>query len=132
VKRHRQVWVKVNAHVDEGIAPLVKALSSFPHVRTWESCRGQPGRRLPHVYFSAGFDGQEQTIPFVAWLAPRLVAEMRDQAYLSLEWATRETPLGVIEARRGRILAVARALRKLAREYHGSVRQPRPNERVCS
>lgn len=36
---HRQIWVKVNALVDEGIVELVNALSSFPKLQTYESCQ---------------------------------------------------------------------------------------------
>ena len=37
---HKQVWVKVDALVDEGIAPLVLALTEFEGVRTYSSCQG--------------------------------------------------------------------------------------------
>lgn len=36
---HREVLVKVNTLVDEGIAPLVEALSAWPEIRTFESCQ---------------------------------------------------------------------------------------------
>jgi hypothetical protein len=35
---HRQVHVKVNAFVDEGVRPLVEALNSTDSVITWDSC----------------------------------------------------------------------------------------------
>lgn len=37
---HKQVWVKVNARVDEGVAPRVVALSEFEDVVTYSSCQG--------------------------------------------------------------------------------------------
>ena len=37
---HKQVLVKVNTLVDEGIAPLVEALSAWEEIRTFESCQG--------------------------------------------------------------------------------------------
>ena len=48
---HKQVWVKVNAPVDEGVAPLVLALSEFEGVCTHESCQGG---ELAVVHFSCG------------------------------------------------------------------------------
>ena len=35
---HKQVCVKVNAFVDEGIRPLVEVLNSIDSVITWDSC----------------------------------------------------------------------------------------------
>jgi hypothetical protein len=39
--RHKHVLTKVNVGVDEGIAPVVEALSLFPDVHTVESCEGK-------------------------------------------------------------------------------------------
>jgi len=58
---HKQVWVKVNAQVDEGIVPLVLALSEFPEVVTYESCQGV--RDLAWVQFVCG--GWKATTKFV-------------------------------------------------------------------
>ncbi len=44
--------MKVKAQVDEGIAPLVLALSEFEGVRTYESCQGE--RELAWVQFVCG------------------------------------------------------------------------------
>ena len=41
--RHKEVPVKVNAFVDEGIADLVQALSEMPGLVTMESCQGGDG-----------------------------------------------------------------------------------------
>jgi len=48
---HRQAWVKVNAQVDEEVAPLVLALSEFEGVCTHDSCQGG---ELAVVHFSCG------------------------------------------------------------------------------
>ena len=39
---HREVMVKVNAYVDERIAPLVQLLNSINGMMTWDSCEGEP------------------------------------------------------------------------------------------
>ena len=41
---HKEVQVKVNALVDEGIADLVAALSEVPGLVTLESCQGGAGQ----------------------------------------------------------------------------------------
>jgi hypothetical protein len=37
---HKEVQVKVNAWVDEGIAPIITALNQFERVETVDSCQG--------------------------------------------------------------------------------------------
>jgi hypothetical protein len=51
---HREVPVKVNAWVDEGIADLVAALSEVDGLVTLESCQGNPGTNDAFVYFRLG------------------------------------------------------------------------------
>lgn len=51
---HREIIVKVNALVDEGIAPLVLALSEIDGLQTLESCQGELGQRNGYVYFRLG------------------------------------------------------------------------------
>jgi hypothetical protein len=48
---HKQVMVRVNAPVDEGIAPLILALSDIPGVVTMESCQGEAGHSSAFVVF---------------------------------------------------------------------------------
>jgi len=118
VRTHKQVWVKVNAHVDKAIAPLVESLSRFDHVRTSESCEGNDETVPARVWFSVGIDGCGSTVAFMQWLAPKLMARVGDDAYCSLEWGTRTMPLGLIETRRGRVPTVSRALSRLAAEWN--------------
>jgi hypothetical protein len=57
--RHRQVAVKVNAWADEGVAPLVEALSEFPGVLTLDSCQGgEEDTRWAKVRFRVGWTGE--------------------------------------------------------------------------
>jgi hypothetical protein len=41
--KHKEIPIKVNAWVDEGVAPLVSALNEFPGIATISSCRGHDG-----------------------------------------------------------------------------------------
>jgi len=70
---HKQVWVKVNARVDEGIAPLVEALAEFPWIETTGSCQGETGNPEwgAHVYFFCG-DWRRAAVFVHAHLAPML------------------------------------------------------------
>jgi len=57
---HRQVWVKVNAQVDERIAGLVSEMNTVPNLQTLESCQGEPTEgpngelKCAFVYFYFG------------------------------------------------------------------------------
>jgi tRNA(Phe) wybutosine-synthesizing methylase Tyw3 len=46
---HKQVWVKVNTPVDEGIAELVCLLNQIDRLYTLDSCQGYNGRGS--IYF---------------------------------------------------------------------------------
>lgn len=50
---HEQVWVKVNAEVDKGMARIVSALSSIEGLQTLQSCEGS-GLPEAYVYFWYG------------------------------------------------------------------------------
>ena len=54
---HNQVWVKVNALSDEGIAPLVSALNEIHGVITLDSC--QEGAWGAYVFFTYGQDWRQ-------------------------------------------------------------------------
>lgn len=58
---HRQVWTKVNAPVDEGVVGLIDALSSFPGLRSIESCQGPPA----WVCFEVGVEGWSELAALV-------------------------------------------------------------------
>ena len=84
---HRQVWTKVNAHVDEGVADLVFALSSFQGLRTLESCQGDPDGAA-WVCFFMGEDREDEW-PLLANLllgrvGPTLARELGDLAHVSI------------------------------------------------
>ena len=90
MKPHTQVWVKVNAPVDEGIAELIEALSAFPKLQTFESCQrdaakpvgGKEGRPAV-VFFHYGRHDHahphREIADFVlGYLGPGLMKELGD------------------------------------------------------
>lgn len=98
---HKQAWVKVNTHVDQGVAMIVEALSLFEKLRTIESCQGEDGEDA-RVWFVYGIEGEEETVEFVKALAPALYEMVGDSARLSVDWATQPTwPKALITVRPG-------------------------------
>lgn len=77
IPAHREIPVKVNAFVDEGIAPLVVALNEFGGVVTVDSCEGRDGMststlstpkntRLPNSSFGL-HENCRTAEPIIAW-----------------------------------------------------------------
>lgn len=51
---HEQVWVKVNAEVDKGMARIVAALSSLDGLRTLQSCEhSQDNESYVHFWYGS-------------------------------------------------------------------------------
>jgi hypothetical protein len=76
---HRQVFTRVNAPVDEGLAALVSALSEFPTLCTLSSCEG-----AAFVTFRFGRALDDQAV-FLCWLSNQIVGV----GNLSAEWGGR-------------------------------------------
>jgi hypothetical protein len=89
---HSEIPVKVNAWVDQGIAPLVEALSTWDNVVTLDSCEAGPSA-LAYVQFTA-----EPTTALVAVatsFADSLSKMETCPAVLTVEWAYGgDVPLG--------------------------------------
>jgi len=110
--QHNQIVVKVNAEVDEQIAPLVSALSDFEGVLTLDSCQGD-GDLMAYVYFTRCGTSRD-LLWFVDELAAILNARLaaRENEYeVRLEWtAGTEKPLAVLRTRPDYIDELAAAL----------------------
>jgi tRNA(Phe) wybutosine-synthesizing methylase Tyw3 len=124
---HKQVWIKVNAHVDQGIVGLVEALSSFPHLRTISSCQGNPprGEEVTFVYGKDAHDGWKAQAEFVfGWFGPRLIEKVGDDVDLSI----RVTTLGDIRAhlhiRPSALELATREITFLAEEFKNTYATP--------
>jgi len=90
---HKTVRVKVNAWVDEDVAPLVLALNEFPNVWTLDSCQGENGKHA-YVYFDCQ-DGPSGTIAVAATIAD-LLRGRPCRVYL-LPSGDGRTAMGVLE-----------------------------------
>jgi hypothetical protein len=80
---HREVPVKVNAWVDEGVVPLLEALTAMPTIITLDSCEDEDGKM--RVSFAA-HGGSESLIQAVKGMAHKL-SGLDSSAVLSLEWS---------------------------------------------
>ncbi len=78
---HRQIFVTVNAPIDEGVACLVRALSQIPSLCTISSCQG-----AAFVTFRFGRTLQEQA-NFFCWLSLQVVGI----GSLTAEWGGRDS-----------------------------------------
>ena len=82
--RHRELLVKVNTYVDEGVAALVAALNELDGVMTLDGC--ESGERGAYVYFVSAADGPDLTA-LAGEIAGVLRAGLRDPVFLlSVEW----------------------------------------------
>lgn len=107
---HPETFVKVNARVDVGVAPLVTALSSLQGVETVESCQGGAGHQA-FVLFRYG-----QWRDCGALLFDQILAEMEPdlRADVSLEIIGYDTTncLGRISVTPEAIEALAKLVRR--------------------
>lgn len=117
--QHGQVVVKVNAEVDEQVAPLVRALNEFDGILTVDSCQGN-ARRMAYVYFTRSGASRDLLL-FVDDLAARLNARLaaRENEYeIRAEWtAGTEKPLAVLRSRPDYIDVLADALFCVAKTH---------------
>lgn len=114
---HKQVWTKVNAHVDKGVAPLIDALSLFSELQTLSSCEGYQDRAAS-VSFRYGADSMQswrELANFVfGFFGPRLMAKIGDLAHVSVDVSTWGETSGTLTVRPGSIEDVAKAIKEIA------------------
>ena len=122
-KLHKQVWAKVNAAVDEGVADLIAALSAFPQLRTIESCENI-GDGTAWVCFQYGDENLEQSwLPLakfvLGFFGPGLMRQIGDSVQISIYVRTNGLPQAELAVRPGTGSATAKAIRRLSRDYRG-------------
>lgn len=110
---HRQLAVKVNALVDEGVAPLVEALSATVGVVTLDSCEGDEDLEPAHVYFCYG-SGWSDVGRLADLIAERLREDSVEDYSVSVEWfGSNEQPRARLSVPKACVAAAATALRQL-------------------
>lgn len=111
--KHEQVWVKVNAQVDQGVAELIEALSEFPELMTVESC--QTDGEDVWVCFVSGEGWEHLSRITFESLGPRLMEEFGDRLTLSVQITESGQYRAEMTVFKGIISAVSKSIRQLAR-----------------
>ncbi|MCK9543754.1 MAG: hypothetical protein M0R03_17175 [Novosphingobium sp.] len=103
---HKQVWIKVNSLVDEGIAEIVSLLNTIDGLMTIDSCEGQGD--TAYIYFRFG---NYQTICEFLFgeLAPKL-KKYEEDVTLAIESSDIE-PIGKISFKKELTNALCSTLR---------------------
>ena len=109
---HTQVWVKVNAPVDEGVAEIVSLLNSVDGLETLQSCQGDLGGRDAYVYFSFG-DWKSICGLIFEKIGPALKRKTDDDAVLTVEATNAEEPMAKLSFRAEATNMVATALKEV-------------------
>jgi hypothetical protein len=120
---HKQALVKVNTLVDEGIAELISALSSFPKLRTIESCQGD-SEHPAVVFFDYADEDHEhfwlELSEFVlGFLGPKLAQQLGYQARLNISVTCWGKPQGELIVRPGAMQKTLRAIKQARKEFRG-------------
>lgn len=110
---HTEIPVKVNAWVDEGIAPLVEALSEFEKVWTLASCENDQSEARRGAYVMFAYEGEG-----AASFADSLASKIREAGILEVEWRLGEDqpPVLTLSCAPDRVRPLAQALSASAAE----------------
>lgn len=109
---HSEVQVKVNAFVDEGVAPLVVALNAIDGVVTLDSCEEDAGTGEASVYFRYGSSWQDlgALVKTIAELIQGI--DLCCGVSVCLEWfGNNDQPRAHLSVRREHVADVARVIR---------------------
>jgi len=114
VENHEQVWVKVNAQVDAGIARLVSILNRVDGLQTIASCEGIAGQKPAYVYFNYG-DWQRLSALMFETIGPALWNHFENEATVSVEVFNGSEPMGKLSFDKEATNVVASLLEGLLR-----------------
>ena len=109
---HHEIWVKVNALADEGIAPLVELLSRIPELETLASCQGYSSGVHGYVIFKMRGWREIGTLLFDRIL-PLLPEDLRPDVSLEIICFDTDCVHGRLSVCPGSINAVVRCLTPL-------------------
>jgi hypothetical protein len=109
---HEQIWVKVNAPVDSGVAEIVSALNCVEGLETLQSCQGDAGGKNGYVYFTCG-DWRDICNFVFQKIGPILKSRVDDDATLIVEATSADTPMAKLSFRAEAAGVVASALKEV-------------------
>jgi len=111
---HEQVWVKVNAPVDAGVAEIVSVLNSVDGLETLQSCQGDAGGNSGYVYFACG-DWQKMCEFVFQRIGPKLKNKLDDDATLTVEATSADFPMAKLSFKAEATDIVVSALKEALR-----------------
>jgi hypothetical protein len=111
---HEQVWVKVNAPVDAGVAEIVAVLNSVDGLETLQSCQGDAGGKSGYVYFACG-DWQKMCQFVFQKIGPTLKSKADEDAKLTVEATSAEAPMAKLSFKAEATDTVVSALKEALR-----------------
>jgi hypothetical protein len=111
---HDQIWVKVNAPVDAGVAEVVAILNSVDGLETLQSCQGDPGERNGYVYFSFG-DWHKMCEFVFQRIGPILKRKVDEDAKLIVEASSADSPMAKLSFKAEATDIVVSALKEALR-----------------
>jgi hypothetical protein len=111
---HEQVWVKVNAPVDAGVAEVVAVLNTVAGLETLQSCQGDAGKRDGYVYFSCG-DWQKMCQLVFQKIGPTLKNKVDEDAKLTVEATSADAPMAKLSFKAEATGIVVSALKEALR-----------------
>jgi hypothetical protein len=114
--QHREVPVKVNAWVDEGIADLVSALSEIDGLVTLESCQGDSGCSAFVIFQYGGWRDVGEFL--YDRLLPALPSDLRSDVSLDVRAYDTEIAQGTILVSACAIPRIAAVVRELPPVSH--------------
>jgi hypothetical protein len=111
---HEQVWVKVNAPVDAGVAEIVSVLNGVDGLETLQSCQGDAGGESGYVYFACG-DWQKMCQLVFQRIGPTLKIKVDEDAKLTIDATSSEAPLAKLSFKAEATDIVVSALKEALR-----------------
>jgi hypothetical protein len=111
---HEQVWVKVNAPVDAGVAEIVAVLNTVDGLETLQSCQGDAGGKSGYVYFACG-DWQKMCQFVFQKIGPTLKSKVDEDAKLTVEATSADAPMAKLSFKAEATDTVVSALKEALR-----------------
>jgi len=111
---HEQVWVKVNAPVDAGVAEIVSVLNCVAGLETLQSCQGDAGKQDGYVYFSCG-DWNRMCHFVFQEIGPTLKRKVDDDVTLIVEATSADAPMAKLSFKAEATDIVVSALKEALR-----------------
>jgi hypothetical protein len=114
---HEQVWIKVNAQVDRGVAGVVAALNCLNGLRTIASCEGVSGEKPAYVYFNYGDWRKVGQLCFEV-IGPPLWGRLKSSVTISFEIFNESEPMAKLAFDKEATNVVASVLAELTTNDH--------------